>query len=123
MGCDSQYKDSVQLFLEQIDVIKRLVNDYPDDLQFVTDAAGKESISSSAKNGQFRTISYLNIIFDFLYFAGLESAFQEHRIGSMIGVESGHAIGSSLGVLRMLYELGVRYMTLTHSCNTPWYDY
>ena len=52
MGCDSQYKDSVQLFIEQIDVIKRLVNDYPDDLQFVTDAAGKESISSSAKNGQ-----------------------------------------------------------------------
>ena len=127
MGCDSQYKDSVQLFIEQIDVIKRLVNDYPDDLQFVTDAAGKESISSSAKNGQvilkIRTISYLNIIFNFFYFAGLESAFQEHRIGSMIGVESGHAIGSSLGVLRMLYELGVRYMTLTHSCNTPWYDY
>ena len=52
MGCDSQYKDSVQLFIEQIDVIKRLVNDYPDDLQFVTDAAGKESISSSARNGQ-----------------------------------------------------------------------
>merc|ERR1712141_444175 len=40
----------------------------------------------------------------------------------MIGVESGHAIGSSLGVLRTLYELGARYMTLTHSCNTPWAD-
>ena len=52
MGCDSQYKDSVQLFIEQIDVIKRLANDYPNDLKFVTDAAGKESISNSAKNGQ-----------------------------------------------------------------------
>ena len=51
MGCDSQYKDSVQLFIEQIDVIKRLANDYPNDLKFVTDAAGKESISSPAKNG------------------------------------------------------------------------
>ena len=40
----------------------------------------------------------------------------------MIGVESGHAISSSLGVLRLLYELGARYMTLTHSCNTPWAD-
>ena len=59
MGCDSQYKDSVQLFIEQIDVIKRLVNDYPDDLQFVTDAAGKESISSSAKNGQLMIGRYL----------------------------------------------------------------
>ena len=41
MGCDSQYKDAVPLFLEQIDIIKRLVIDYPNDLQFVTDAAGK----------------------------------------------------------------------------------
>jgi len=50
MGCDSQYKDAVQLFIEQIDVIKRLVNDYPNDLKFVTDAAGKEAILSLVRN-------------------------------------------------------------------------
>ena len=70
MGCDSQYKDSVQLFIEQIDVIKRLANDYPNDLKFVTDAAGKESISSSAKNGKLilKTISYLDIIVKAFHF-------------------------------------------------------
>ena len=40
MGCDSQFKDSVKLFIEQIDVIKRLAAAYPDDLTFVTDAKG-----------------------------------------------------------------------------------
>ena len=40
MGCDSQFKDSVQLFLEQIDIIKRLADAYPEDLSFVTNAKG-----------------------------------------------------------------------------------
>ena len=43
-------------------------------------------------------------------------------IGSLFGVEGGHALGGSLGVLRTYYSLGVRYMTLTSTCNTPWAD-
>jgi membrane dipeptidase len=44
------------------------------------------------------------------------------RIGSLLGIEGGHAIENSLGALRAYYALGVRYMTLTHSVNIPWAD-
>ena len=44
------------------------------------------------------------------------------RIASLIGVEGGHMIEESLGVLRIFHELGARYMTLTHWDNVPWAD-
>ena len=52
----------------------------------------------------------------------VERTFKKGRIASMIGMEGGHSIDSSLGTLRMMYALGARYMTLTHNNNTPWAD-
>lgn len=47
---------------------------------------------------------------------------KQRRIASLLGVEGGHSIGNSLGVLRQLHGLGVGYLTLTHSKNTDWAD-
>jgi membrane dipeptidase len=52
----------------------------------------------------------------------VEAAARDGRIASLLGAEGGHSIGCSLGVLRVLYELGVRYLTLTHNDNVPWAD-
>lgn len=49
-------------------------------------------------------------------------AYGKNKIASLIVVEGGHSIDDRLSVLRLYYELGVRYMTLTHSCNQPWVD-
>ncbi len=52
----------------------------------------------------------------------VELAMDKGRIASLLGAEGGHAIENSLGVLRAYYELGVRYMTLTHNVTLDWAD-
>ncbi|KAL9703655.1 hypothetical protein quinque_007173 [Culex quinquefasciatus] len=84
--------DPNPFFGRTIDVIKRLVAKYTKYLKFVTSADG------------------------------IMEAFGEKRIGSLIAVEGGHSRDSRLAVLRMIYELGVRYMTLMHACSTTWAD-
>lgn len=92
VGCSRNYKDAVERTLEQIDVIKRLIRKYPNDMKYVTNADQ------------------------------IMEAFNEKKIASMIEIEGGHSIDSRLSVLRLYHELGVRCMTLTHSCNLPWAD-
>ena len=52
----------------------------------------------------------------------VERAWQQGKIASLMGAEGGHQINESLGTLRMLHRLGVRYLTLTHNDNVPWAD-
>jgi membrane dipeptidase len=52
----------------------------------------------------------------------IDSALRQGKIASMIGMEGGHSIENSLSVLRRLYQLGARYMTLTHSATLEWAD-
>lgn len=84
--------ESVQEVTEQIDTVERMIAKYPNDL-------------IAAKSA-----------------ADIENAFRQKKIASLIGLEGGHSIGSSLGVLRQMYRAGARYMTITHSKNTPWAD-
>jgi membrane dipeptidase len=83
---------AVTTTLEQIDVIRRMVGRYPNDL----------ALAGSV--------------------ADIEAARKAGKIASLIGVEGGHSIDNSLGTLRMLYALGVRYLTLTHSESLDWAD-
>ncbi|WP_184577864.1 dipeptidase [Streptomyces zagrosensis] len=83
---------AVSATLEQIDVVRRFVDRYPDDLRLALTADD------------------------------MEAARTEGRIASLMGAEGGHSIDCSLGTLRALYALGVRYMTLTHNDNVPWAD-
>lgn len=48
-----------------------------------------------------------------LFPTDIENAIKNKKIGSLIGVEGGHSIQSSFAILRIMHELGVRYMTLT----------
>jgi len=83
---------AVSATLEQIDLTRRLVGRYPDALELT------------------------------LTSGDVERAMAAGKIASLLGAEGGHSIASSLGVLRALYDLGVRYMTLTHNDNLPWAD-
>ncbi|XP_015587970.1 dipeptidase 1 [Cephus cinctus] len=90
--CEAQFLDAVQLTLEQIDIVRRLTGKYSERMRMVT---------SSRE---------------------LEKAHKDGVIGSLVGIEGGHSIGASMAVLRSFHLLGARYMTLTHTCNTPWAD-
>ena len=91
--CTFAGADAVTATLEQIDAVYDMIARYPDDLVLVTHAAGLEQTLADGS-----------------------------RIGCLLGAEGGHSIDNSLGVLRTLYRLGVRYLTLTHNENTPWAD-
>ena len=83
---------AVTAVLEQIDLAHRMIARYPAALELALTAGDVERI------------------------------FAAGRVASLLGAEGGHAIAGSLGVLRMLYALGVRYLTLTHNANVGWAD-
>jgi membrane dipeptidase len=89
---DVQGFQAVQMTLEQIDLVKRMAERYPKDFAMAYTAADIGRIHKS------------------------------HKIASLIGIEGGHQINNSLAVLRQMYDAGARYMTLTHTTNTPWAD-
>jgi membrane dipeptidase len=78
--------------LEQIDLTLRMIRRYPDAFMLARTAAD------------------------------IRTAHKSRRIASLLGMEGGHAIENSLGALRSYYDLGVRYMTLTHNVHTDWAD-
>jgi membrane dipeptidase len=84
--------DALTAQLEQIDIAKRMIDLYPEDLVLAMNAAD------------------------------IDAARQQGRIASLMGIEGGHAIHNSLGALRSYYDLGVRYMTLTHFHGNDWAD-
>ncbi|MGH8482188.1 MAG: dipeptidase [Nevskiaceae bacterium] len=78
--------------LEQIELARRMIAQYPDTLRPATRVSE------------------------------IREARRQGRIASLLGMEGGHAIENSMGALRAFYELGVRYMTLTHNTHTDWAD-
>ena len=78
--------------LEQIDIARRVIARYPDALGAALTAADVERVR------------------------------RRGRVASLLGIEGGHAIENSLGALRAYYDLGARYMTLTHNVTLDWAD-
>jgi membrane dipeptidase len=89
-----EYRDSgyARVQLEQIDIAHRMIEKYPDRLAL--------ALSS----------------------ADIRREFRQGKLASLLGLEGGHAIEHSLGALRAYYDLGVRYMTLTHNVTLGWAD-
>lgn len=89
-----EVKDSgyARFQLEQFDIAHRFIAMYPERLQ----------LALSAQD--------------------VRDAFKRGKIGSLLGMEGGHAIENSLGALRSYYELGARYLTLTHNVTLDWAD-
>ncbi len=84
--------EAVQATIEQIDVTKRLIARYPGEMQLALTADD------------------------------VEEAMRSGKLASLLGMEGGHSIGSSLAVLRQMYDLGARYLTLTHGKTLSWVD-
>ena len=84
--------EAARATFEQIDLTKRMVAAYPDDLALAYTADDIERIHG------------------------------EGRIASLMGMEGGYSIADSLGLLREFYDAGARYITLTHSKTTSWAD-
>jgi membrane dipeptidase len=78
--------------LEEIDIARQIIARYPDHLELALSPSDVERIFGSGK------------------------------IASMLGMEGGHAIENSLGALRAFFDLGARYMTLTHGGTIDWLD-
>ncbi|MGH7878021.1 MAG: dipeptidase [Candidatus Binataceae bacterium] len=89
---ETQGPVAVQMTIEQIDLVKQMCARYPADLAMAYTAADVVRLHKAG------------------------------RVASLIGVEGGHQINNSLDVLRSYYDLGARYMTLTHATNTAWAD-
>ena len=89
-----EYRDSgyARVQLEQIDIARRMIDKYPDRLALALSPAD------------------------------IRREFKQGRLASLLGLEGGHAIEHSLGALRAYYDLGVRYMTLTHNVTLDWAD-
>jgi len=89
-----EWRDSgyARVQLEQIDIAREVIAKYPDRL----------ALALSAQD--------------------IRRDFKQGKIGSLLGLEGGHAIENSLGALRAYYDLGVRYMTLTHNVTLDWAD-
>ncbi len=83
---------AVAATFEQVDLVRRMIRRYSGQLELALSAADVTRI------------------------------FAKGKIASLLGAEGGHSIACSMGVLRMLYETGVRYLTLTHNANVPWAD-